>query len=136
MNAQNADDEINLLSPLVAGISKEMPYALEVGYFEKLDDQLLSLVKEKNDHQSVDEELQELSPLLKSLKKEMPYSVPAGYFENGVKVPTKQEARVIPLTSRKWFRYAAAAIVIGIVTTVVLVVNKANSVDPVNNSCI
>jgi hypothetical protein len=53
------------------------------------------------------------------LKKEMPYTVPAGYFENTtdriVTATDKPSVKVVSLTRRSWFRYAAAAIVTGII---------------------
>jgi len=50
----------------------------------------------------------------------MPFAVPKGYFE-GLSSPTnpnknKQATKIFSITNRKWFRYAAAAVVIGIVT--------------------
>ncbi len=101
-------------SNYLAGISKELPYNVPQNYFDGLEERLMQVVREKADYQTAKEELQSLSSLLSSLPKQNPYSVPAGYFDSigERKVPVK----VISITHRKWFRYAAAAIVIGIVT--------------------
>jgi hypothetical protein len=118
---QTANEEMETLSPLLNGLNKEMPYAVPQGYFEGLADKALQSVSGINDHQTAREELAILSPLLSGLKKEMPFSVPQGYFEslsdNISREESKPAAKVISITSRKWFRYAAAAVVIGIVVT-------------------
>ena len=121
LEAMTAQEEINHLSPLLAGASKQMPYSLPENYFTELD-----ITAATQSYTSAKDELENLSPLLGGLKKEMPYSVPAGYFEN-VQVPQQEKAKVISLTSRKWFRYAAAAVVTGIIATTVFVVNRNNN---------
>jgi len=128
MESANAADELFHLSPLLSGLSKQVPYAVPTGYFDGLDQRMLQAVQASNDYQTAGEETATLSPLLAGLKKEMsarpghsdgPYNVPQGYFENLVAGITtkenKQEAKVISLTSRKWFRYAAAAVVAGVI---------------------
>ena len=82
MNAANAKDELNYLSPVLNNISKEMPYSVPVGYFNNLEEKLMHGVRESEDYLSAKEELESISPLLSGLKKEMPYSVPQQYFEN------------------------------------------------------
>lgn len=110
-----SNDESSL-SPLLNSISKKMPYTVPAGYFDDLAETALSVIK--YDEQSAEEELEELSPLLSGLKKEMPYSVPEGYFKSldteKVEVE-KPVAKVVPMGTQKWFRYAAAAVVTGIV---------------------
>lgn len=105
-------------SSLLGSISKKMPNQLPAGYFDGLENKLMQSVLQSEKQQTASEELESLSPLLSNLNKKMPYSVPAGYFEN-FNVPandiTKQETKVVSLTSRKWFRYAAAAVVTGFV---------------------
>jgi hypothetical protein len=117
---QTAKEEMETLSPLLSGLNKEMPYSIPQGYFESLAENQLQSIDENNNNLSAKEELATLSPLLSGLKKEMPYSIPQGYFESLTENISKQEnkpaAKVISLTSRKWFRYAAAAVVIGIIS--------------------
>jgi hypothetical protein len=119
MEAANAADELAHLSPVVSKLSKQLPYAVPVGYFDTLAENMMQSVRESSDYQTVTEETEAISPLLASLKKETPFTVPQGYFENialgSATKESKQEAKVISLTSRKWFRYAAAAVVAGII---------------------
>jgi hypothetical protein len=79
-----------------------------------LEKNLIQSVLKSDDHQTAKEELETLSPFLSGLKKEMPYDVPQGYFDSLSKGPVKQETKVISIVHRKWFRYAAAAVVTGI----------------------
>lgn len=119
MDAATASEELEMLSPLLSNISKEMPYTVPAGYFEDLS---LENITADTDNLSAKEELETISPLLSSLKKEMPYSVPQGYFESlGADIHTaenKPAAKVVSLGSRKWFRYAAAAVVVGVIATI------------------
>ncbi len=143
MEAVNAVEELGYLSPMLGNISKEMPYAVPAGYFEEIAEKALQTVHTNNHVQSAKEELATLSTLLSGLNKKMPYAVPQGYFEtlstglpaspveavaealgshiqqNLVKNETRKEtrpvAKIISITSRKWFRYAAAAAITGII---------------------
>jgi hypothetical protein len=108
---ENTADELSTLSPLLSGLKKEMPFTVPENYFE-------TTIPVFYTEQSVTEELESLSPTLNSISKKMPYSVPVGYFENLVATPVQEKqapAKVVSLGSRKWFRYAAAAVVIGFV---------------------
>ncbi|MBL7724358.1 MAG: hypothetical protein JNK27_09410 [Chitinophagaceae bacterium] len=115
LEAENAVDELAYLSPLLSKLSKDMPYTVPAGYFEEIETSLISSVSTGS--QSAKEELETLSPLLSGLKKEMPYSVPAGYFENLGEKRASNKTKVVSLGSRKWIRFAAAAIVTGIIVT-------------------
>ena len=119
LEATHAAGELACLSPWLSKLPAQMPYAVPAGYFEELSEKILHLVRDTNDQHSVEEETASISPLLGSLKKEMPYHVPQGYFENLANPVTAEEkrstAKVIALGSRKWFRYAAAAVVTGII---------------------
>ncbi|MBK7561013.1 MAG: hypothetical protein IPP43_15450 [Chitinophagaceae bacterium] len=136
MEALNAVEELGYLSPLLNNISRQMPYAVPAGYFENFSDQVMQLVLENNVFLTPKEELESLSPLLSGLKKEMPYAVPAGYFENlgerTTKHETKPETKIISLINRKWFRYAAAAVFIGIIALAgfVYITNKSAKDQP------
>lgn len=124
MEAADAKEELGHLSPYLSGLSKTNPYKVPTGYFEGLEERLKSVVHVTADFTNANDELETLSPLLQGLKKENPYNVPQGYFEN-LSTPVVKETKVVSLTSRKWFRMAAAAVVIGIVAiTGVLVLNQ------------
>ena len=131
-NTENATEELNYLSPLLSGISKQMPYTVPAGFFDGLAEGVIASVKDG--HKTAAEELKELSPFLSGLKKEMPYSVPAGSFEQLDSVTNTKEikpaAKVVYITRQKWFRYAAAAVVVGIIAVGgLLIFNKPTSVN-------
>ncbi len=133
LEAKNSYEELVYLSPALSKISKNMPYSIPVGYLEGLEEKLMQSVRQRSDYQTVSEELETLSPLLNGLNKQMPYTIPQGYFQNLNRVSTvtdnKPEVKIISINTRKWFRYAAVAIVVGIVslTGFLLNNNKVNN---------
>lgn len=134
LETQNDFDDLNQVSPPnLASLSKAMPYKVPQGYFEELSEKMLSVLQENN-QLSAKEELESISPLLSGLKKEMPFSVPKDYFENTVQSPAKPEVKIVSITSRKWFRYAAAAVVVGVIAMAGLLVTNNNNIDPTTNS--
>ena len=138
LEAIDAAEELKYLSPLLSNTTKQIPYNIPPGYFEGLEEKLMQSVRESNDYQTVAEELDTLSPLLSGLKKQIPYSVPQGYFESLTQqVNTKTdnpESRIISITSRKWFRLAAAAVITGVIAMAGFIFIKKDSVDPGKNS--
>jgi len=103
----SAAEEIAQLSPLLAGISKTLPFSIPGDYFLENIDGLKAFTSENEE-----------SLVLSFVSKEMPYQVPVGYFAN---VPDQvfekvspREAKVVHLGPRKWMRYAAAAMVTGV----------------------
>lgn len=119
LETTNAVDELTSLSPVLSQLSKKMPYTIPAGYFEEMETSLISSVSTSS--QSAKEELENLSSLLSGMKKEVPYSVPQGYFDTLVdnrSIETaRPETKVFSLGSRKWIRFAAAAVVTGIIVT-------------------
>jgi hypothetical protein len=135
LDAEDASEELSYLSPLLASISKKMPYAVPADFFNSQEEQTMRVVLGDDDEQTAAEELETISPLLSGLKKEMPYTVPQGYFEelnNSINTPAKQPtAKVVLITSQKWFRYAAAAMVIGFIAIGgFLFLNNKETIDP------
>lgn len=133
LEAADAAEELGQLSPVLSRLSKQMPYAVPEGYFKGLAERMVLVTKEGTGL-NVQDETAGISPLLGGLKKEMPYSVPAGYFENlAGNIAAKEaatEAKVISITRRSWFRYAAAAVVAGIIFMAgFLLINKGNNND-------
>lgn len=122
LEAATAREELMHLSPLLAELTKEMPYTVPQGYFEQLA---------VPGNLTAAEELASISPLLSGLKKENLYSVPEGYFENLSSAPysaaIKPQAKVVSITSRRWFRIAAAAVVAGVIVTAGFVFINGNS---------
>jgi hypothetical protein len=111
-DAGAVSEELGYLSPVVNGISKQMPYSVPAGYFEGLEEKMLENVRISGKDLSAKDELETLSPLLSSLNKQTPYAVPDGYFEQ---LHTKPAAKVVSISARKLFRYAAAAVVTGFI---------------------
>ena len=120
LNASDPKEELNYLAPILNTISKEVPYSVPHDFFHELPESLMAAVRNHEDYQTADEELSSLSPLLSGMSKQNPYSVPEGYFENfgkdaNPKPKDKSAAKTISITNRTWFRFAAAAVVIGFV---------------------
>lgn len=116
MEADTAAEELGHLSPLLSQLPKTMPYTVPAGYFESIEPTLVSVAM--YGEQDAKEELENISPLLSSLKKEMPYSIPAGYFDtlSAPVAASQSTAKVVSMGgNRKWFRYAAAAVVTGMI---------------------
>ncbi|MBU7577858.1 MAG: hypothetical protein KAF40_07340, partial [Flavihumibacter sp.] len=95
--------------PILAGLSKKMPFTVPAGYFE----------------------LSPASPLNK-IGRSIPYTVPAGYFEelpqrmlskvqsannleNATQAATGSSGAKVISLGRSWIRYAAAAVVTAVI---------------------
>ena len=120
--SNSVDEELANLSPFLSTIKREMPFSVPQNYFEELPDNVLQSAKAID---FVNDEAENIPALLKGLKDKNVYTTPLGYFENfsdSVLSKIKDEpkkAKVISIGSRKtWLRVAAAAIVVGIISTV------------------
>ena len=131
LEATNAKEELEYLSPLLSTVSKEMPYSVPAGFFQNLSDDVMKRISDNSNHQTSKEEIESLSPLLSSLKNKNPYSVPAGYFNSLETKP--QETKVISITRHRWYRLAVAAAVIGIIAIGGLLFIKPGQIDPNKN---
>ena len=127
LDAADAKQELEYLSPLLSNVSKEMPYTVPAGFFQKLGDNVMHRISENGNHQTSKEEIESLSPLLSSLKNKNPYSVPAGYFETFETKVEKKEAKVVSIGGRRWYRMAMAAAVIGVIAITGLLLIKGNN---------
>jgi hypothetical protein len=94
------EQEISELSPLLAGISKKLPFSVPENYFSSLE----PLIRED-----------ELPAVLKYIGKEMPYEVPLDYFEQfaGQVKAALKPAKLVSM-GRRWSQMAMAATVTGI----------------------
>lgn len=140
LESTDAKDELKYLSPLLSNLSKETPYSVPAGFFQNFNEDVLKRISEKENHlrkesfgQTSQEEIESLSPLLSGLKNKNTYSVPAGYFDTLKQRIEKKEARVVSITGRKWYRLAAAAVIIGIVVIGGLLFIKQRQINPVDN---
>jgi hypothetical protein len=113
----------------LSALPKETPYQVPVGYFNGLEERMMEVIRNHADYQTSKEELESISSLLSSLDKRPVYSVPQGYFENFRVEEKKTETKVVSMTSRKWLRYAAAAIVTGVIVLAGLMVYNNNHKD-------
>jgi hypothetical protein len=112
--------------------SKENPYSIPTGYFDNFPAQMMETIKNHPDYLNSQEELKSISPLLSSLNKAPVYSVPEDYFGNfSVKVNHKPVANkpgaVIRMFSTRVMRYAAAAIVTGLIIATSIFIAIRNS---------
>jgi hypothetical protein len=135
MSKTDIIQELNDLGSSLANSPKENPYQVPAGYFNEFPEMMLYLVHHKADL-TAKEELESISPLLSSIDKRPVYSVPEGYFEN-LRVPLqakKSEAKVIPISGKRtWMRYAAAAVITGIIALAAMFVFRTNKIDPDKN---
>ncbi|WP_205508663.1 hypothetical protein [Longitalea arenae] len=126
----NANDELELLSPLLSQIGKQMPFSTPAGYFDELGENAAAGAQAI---EFVNGELENLSPLMKGLNRIQVYEVPAGYFEQLPgqvlkAVKAQQTSKVVAMSfPRRVLRYAAAAIVGGLILTAgLLYLNNSN----------
>jgi len=129
IDSLSSSEELEEIAPFLASLPKEMPFSVPDGYFSETTEGLSDWVKEES-----------LPQFLQS-GKQMPFSVPDGYFESlpGIilKKVSPREAKVIPISSsRKWMRYAVAAMVAGIiaVSSVLYFGNNNQAIDPASES--
>jgi hypothetical protein len=128
IKAQNQDSQHKDL----ATFSRELPYTVPAEYFDGLEERLMQNIRESSDYQSPQEELLAVSPFLSGFKKQNPYTVPTGYFDS---IPVrKPAAKVISITTGKWFRYAAAAVVIGIISIAAIFYINGKSTRPADEN--
>lgn len=102
---QEAINEIETLSPLLAGLSRKMPFDVPEGYFDNLEAQ-------PDTHENI-------SLAWKEARFNPTYSVPEGYFDQLpeqilAKVAPKHTGRVVSMGQRL-MRYATAACLTGLV---------------------
>ena len=131
LGKDNFQEELANLSPLLFSLKNKNVFTVPHNYFEVTSSAILAKLKNNNIDNS-DEELKTLSPLLRSLKKENVFSFPDNYFEsfadNVYKTLTPQSAKVVTINSKKsWWKYAAAAIVTGVIAVSSLLVFNTSS---------
>lgn len=114
----SAKEELEVLSPLLSGLSKKAPFSIPQGYFEDLASNITDGAKAID---LVNEELENLSPVMNSLKGVNVYQVPSNYFEQLPasllqKATQQQPAKVVSMTfTRRVMQYAVAAVMTGLV---------------------
>lgn len=111
-----AGEEIATLSPLLASLSKKMPFSVPGGYFDQIAPATL-----KTEQIATEDTEIETGSILLLVSRKGPFKVPVGYFEQ---FPEKMAQKARQLESgngakiisigRSWFRYATAAVVAGV----------------------
>jgi hypothetical protein len=106
----SATEEIASLSPLLAGISRSMPYAVPYQYFKKsLEDLPVLMGKDPQ------------SAILSLVERVTPYTVPVGYFANLpeqiLERVAQPQAKVIPISRKEktGTRWMVAAVTAGMI---------------------
>jgi hypothetical protein len=116
----DAKEEQDIVSPLLGQIGKKMPFSTPAGYFEELGANAIAGAQAID---FVHDALENGSPLTNGLKRMQVYQVPAGYFEQLPgqvlkAVRAQQPAKVVSMSfTRRVVRYAAAAVVAGLIIT-------------------
>lgn len=104
--------EIQKLSPFISTIGKSGPYHIPEGYFNQFPNSIVNTIQA--DEEGVPE-------LLQDLRHKNPYTVPESYFTTVApeilrRISTPAEAKVVKMFSfRKPMRYAAAAVIAGVI---------------------
>lgn len=101
----------------LSSLPKSALYDVPATYFDGFEERIMQAIRSHPDYQTSREELESISPLLNSLNKRPVYSVPEGYFGNFEVKNEEQEteSKVISLAGRKWLKYAAAAVITGVI---------------------
>ncbi|HEX8277842.1 MAG TPA: hypothetical protein VF540_04075 [Segetibacter sp.] len=101
-------------------LSNINPYQVPEGYFESLPGEILEKVEAQRDYKNeVIEEMEQISPLLNTIDKKPIFDVPPDYFaqiQKPASDTTRKEGRIVTmkLASRRFIRYAVAAVIISI----------------------
>ncbi len=141
------EKELREISPAISELGNENVFQVPPGYFEDLPQKILARIQLNEEHIDLpaNEEIEQLSPLIAALKNKPALSVPAGYFNTFPQIitdklaETAEEASVIRMNTgkkSKWMRYAAAAVVtgvIGISTLFLLNTNNSNNMSLAQN---
>jgi len=117
---ESVKEELHDFSPVLYGLKDANVFTVPAGYFDNLSDSILTKAN-ANYAESSEDELRNLSPVLYGLKGENVFTVPVGYFESLAENVTEKlmpvPAKVVTMKKRtSWLKYAAAAIVTGIIT--------------------
>jgi hypothetical protein len=136
-----ADQVLNLIKvneslTWLSSLPKNTPYQVRNEYFIGLEERVIQAIRNHPDYQTSKEEMESLSPLLSSLNKRPVYSVPEGYFENfKIEDEEKEVKTKVVSVSRKLYRYAAAAIIVGVVAlgAILILNNRGNKINPNSN---
>jgi hypothetical protein len=95
------------------------------GYFDGLADRIMQKIRLLEKEKDTDE-LADIAPLLHAMARKNVYTVPEGYFEQTIVHPP---VRLVSIhRSRKWMRYAAAAVLTGAIGTGIFFASRKEQV--------
>ena len=104
-NTISAQDEVGKIAPLLATISRQMPFEIPENYFQSNLEALPYMISQEDFSNSM-------------ATSAMPYEVPTGYFaalpQAILKKVAPQKGRIISIKAH-WKTFAAAAIITGII---------------------
>jgi len=104
--------------------SKEIIYNIPNNYFDNTYLEIINKINLNADITEVAEELNSIAPLLNTINKSSIYEVPENYFEAISIKPLGQKTKIKALNfSYKWVKYAAAAVITGIIAVNALFMN-------------
>ncbi len=142
LEIENILNELTAISPLVASVPRVNVYRVDVnyfdgiraelqariiasnfiapqnnfdvpqGYFENLPTNILAKIKAQENNE-VFAEMEALSPTIANIGNSNVYTVPQNYFEQ-LAMPSIASAKVVKMGSHSIFKYAAAAVVTGL----------------------
>lgn len=119
-------------SPVLAGIGNENIFSVPQGYFEGLAENIMSRIHMESANEVL-AETYAISATVAGIGNKNVFTVPREYFNDLAGSVSskleKQPAKVVSMnSSRKFFRYAAAAAITGLIAmTTVFIINKNNA---------
>lgn len=114
--ADNTQDELENLSPVLHNLPQQNVFTVPEGYFEQLPAAVLDTISTNN---QANIELNELAPVLVDLQQKNVFTVPEGYFDSLpdqiIRAVAPAPAKIISMRTRTavFLRYAAAAVFTG-----------------------
>lgn len=126
---ENASEK-EKVSTILAGIGNKNIFTVPAGYFNTLANNIMSRISDENVSEVV-EETRLISETVAGIGNKNVLTVPAGYFNafaGTVNYKTEQPAKVVQMNGfRRFYKYAAAAIVTGLIAmTTVFIINNNN----------
>ncbi len=126
------------LNSTLQNIRNKNIFSTPDGYFDGLEEKIMDVIRMHADYQNANEEINAISPLLIGIPKNSTYQTPAGYFDKLAEninpgLNKVSQTKVVSLTSRNWFRLAAAAVVIGFFSVTAIFYLNQNKINVSNN---
>lgn len=123
--------EENEYSATLAGIRNRNVFTVPAGYFEELSSNIMNRINSENMNK-VFAETNEISATVAAIGNRNVFTVPAGYFNDiaeNISNKIDPPAKIVPMNGfRKFYKYAAAAAVMGFIAlSAVFILNKKDN---------